>query len=133
MNLIVFMVLAILYLALIGITVGNMKVFDIKTKTIYLIIGLIINLLITAFIISITKININIDNAQAYNIIKKIDILIFTAVNSIITLPTIGKYLTNTKIEINTKEQISKKIIILLIIYILILILEVNYIKGLKV
>ena len=131
MNLIVFIVIAILYSVLIGLTFGNMKVFDIKTKTIYLVIGTIVNLTVTFIIVSISKINI--ENAQGYKFIKNIDILIFTAVNSIITLPTIGKYLNNTKMEISSKEKTSKKILLLFIIYFIILIFEINYLKGLKI
>lgn len=131
MNLIVFIVIAILYSILIGLTVGNMKVFDIKTKAIYLLIGTIINFIITFIIVSISKMSI--ENEQAYKIIKNIDILIFTAVNSIITLPTIGKYLNNTKMEISSKEKTSKKILLLFIIYFIILIFEINYFKGMEI
>lgn len=131
MNLIVFIVIAILYSILIGLTVGNMKVFDIKTKAIYLLIGTIINFIITFIIVSISKMSI--ENEQAYKIIKNIDILIFTAVNSIITLPTIGKYLNNTKMEISSKEITSKKMVLLLMVYFIILFFEINYLKGLKI
>ncbi len=131
MNLILFIVIFILYAVLIGITFGNMKVFDLKTKLIYLIIGIIVNLIITSIIVNISKINI--ENNQNYNIIKNIDILIFTAVNSIITIPTIGKYLNNEKIDILSKQEKTKKILILFAIYIIILIFEINYLKGLKV
>ena len=131
MNVIVFIVIFILYAVPIGITFGNMKVFDLKTKLIYLIIGIIVNLIITAIIVNISKINI--ENNKKYNIIKNIDILIFTAVNSIITIPTIGKYLNNTKMEILSKQKKAKKILILFVIYIITLIFEINYLKGLKI
>ena len=131
MNLIIFLIIAILYLVLFGITFGNMKVFDIKTKVIYLIIGIIINLIITFMIISLSKINIQ--NSEAYKYIKNIDTLIFTAVNSIITLPTIGRYINNIKMEIMSKEKLNTRMVILAIIYIIILVLEVKYIKGLEI
>ena len=131
MNVSVFIVIFILYAVLIGITFGNMKVFDLKTKLIYLIIGIIVNLIITVIIVNISKINI--ENNKNYNIIKNIDILIFTAVNSIITIPTIGKYLNNTKMEILSKQKKAKKILILFVIYIITLIFEINYLKGLKI
>lgn len=131
MNLIIFIVIFVLYAVLIALTFGNMKVFDVKTKLVYLIIGLLINFIATFIIVNISKINI--ENIKNYNFIKNIDILIFTAVNSIITLPTIGKYLNNTKMEILSKEKETKKILILFVIYIIILIFEINYLKGLKI
>lgn len=131
MNFIIFVVIFILYSILIGITFGNMKVFGLKTKLIYLTIGIIINLIITFIIVNVSKINI--ENNQNYNIIKNIDILIFTAINSIMTIPNIGKYLNNEKMEILNKQKVSRKIFILFIMYIIILIFEINYLKGLKI
>ena len=128
---IIFVVIFILYSILIGITFGNMKVFGLKTKLIYLTIGIIINLIITFIIVNVSKINI--ENNQNYNIIKNIDILIFTAINSIMTIPNIGKYLNNEKMEILNKQKVSRKIFILFIMYIIILIFEINYLKGLKI
>ena len=105
--------------------------FDLKTKLIFLLVGTIINLVVTFIIVNISKINI--ENQEAYAFIKNIDILIFGAVNSILTLPTIGRYINNTKMEISSKQKTNKKLIILFVIYIIALIIEINYLKGLKV
>ena len=131
MNFIIVLAIMILYGVLIGMTFGNMKSFDYKTKAIFLIIGVIVNFIITMIIVNI---GLNkIENAEVYKAIKYVDIFIFTAVNSIVLIPTIGKYLTNKKMEIIDERIFIRKIIATLILYVVILIFEVNYLKGLRI
>ncbi len=131
MNFIIFAVIFILYAVLIFTTCGNMKIFSLSSKIIYIILGIIINLIITIFIINIS-IN-NIENKEVYAFIKKIDIIIFTAVNGIVSMPTIIKNVNNYKMKIIEKEKMSKKIALTLIVYLIFIILEGSYIKGLSI
>lgn len=131
MKAIIFLIITILYLALIAITTSNMKVFDVKNKATFIIIGLIINFIATLIVINIA--NINVQNAQATSFIKNVDLCIFTAVNGIITMPTIAKYMNNYKMTIIEKNVFSRKILTIAIIFIIVLVIEVSYIKGLKI
>ena len=131
MKTIIFLIITILYLALIAITTSNMKVFEIKYKVVFIIIGLIINFIATLIVINIA--NISAKNAEATSFIKNVDLFIFTAVNGIITMPTIAKYMNNYNMKIIEKNVFSRKILTIAIIFIIVLVIEVSYIKGLKI
>ena len=131
MKTIIFLIITILYLALIAITTSNMKVFEIKNKVVFIIIGLIINFIATLIVINIA--NISAKNAEATSFIKNVDLFIFTAVNGIITMPTIAKYMNNYKMKIIEKNIFNRKILTIAITFIIVLVIEVSYIKGLKI
>ena len=131
MKIIIFLIITILYLALMAITISNMKLFDIKNKVVFIIIGFIINFIATLIVINIA--NISAKNAEATSFIKNVDLFIFTAVNGIITMPTIAIYMNNYKMKIIEKNVFSRKILTIAIIFIIVLVIEVSYIKGLKI
>ena len=131
MKTIIFLIITILYLALIAITTSNMKLFEIKNKVVLIIIGFIINFIATLIVINIA--NISAKTTEATSFIKNVDLLIFTAVNGIITMPTIAKYMNNYKMKIIEKNVFSRKILTIAIIFIIVLVIEVSYIKGLKI
>ena len=131
MKIIIFLIITILYLALIAITTSNMKVFEIKNKVVFIIIGFIINFIATLIVINIA--NLSAKNAEATSFIKNVDLFIFTAVNGIITMPTIAKYMNNYKMKIIEKNIFNRKILTIAIIFTIVLVIEVSYIKGLKI
>ena len=131
MKIIIFLIITILYLALMAITIPNMKLFEIKNKVVFIIIGFIINFIATLIVINIA--NISAKTTEATSFIKNVDLFIFTAVNGIITMPTIAKYMNNYKMKIIEKNVFSRKILTIAIIFIIVLVIEVSYIKGLKI
>ncbi len=131
MKIIIFLIITILYLALMAITISNMKLFDIKNKVVFIIIGFIINFIATLIVINIA--NISAKTTEATSFIKNVDLFIFTAVNGIITMPTIAKYMNNYKMKIIEKSVFSRKILTIAITFIIVLVIEVSYIKGLKI
>ena len=131
MKIIIFLIITILYLALMDITISNMKLFEIKNKVVFIIIGFIINFIATLIVINIA--NISAKTTEATSFIKNVDLFIFTAVNGIITMPTIAKYMNNYKMKIIEKNVFSRKILTIAIIFIIVLVIEVSYIKGLKI
>ena len=131
MKIIILLIITILYLALMAITISNMKLFEIKNKVAFIIIGFIINFIATLIVINIA--NISAKNAEATSFIKNVDLFIFTAVNGIITMPTIAKYMNNYKMKIIEKNVFSRKILTIAVIFIIVLVIEVSYIKGLKI
>ena len=131
MKTIIFLIITILYLGLIAITTSNMKVFEIKNKIVFIILGTIINFIATLIVINIA--NISVQNAQATSFIKNVDLFIFTAVNGIITMPNIAKYMNNYKMNLIEKQKFNKKVLTISIIFIIVLVIEVSYIKGLKI
>ena len=131
MKIIIFLIITILYLALMAITTSNMKVFEIKNKVVFIIIGFIINFIATLIVINIA--NISAKTTEATSFIKNVDLFIFTAVNGIITMPTIAKYMNNYKMKIIEKSVFSRKILTIAITFIIVLVIEVSYIKGLKI
>ena len=79
MKTIIFLIITILYLALIAITTSNMKVFEIKNKVVFIIIGFIINFIATLIVINIA--NISAKNTEATSFIKNVDL------NTMLTVP----------------------------------------------
>ena len=48
-------------------------------------------------------------------------------------MPTIAKYMNNYKMKIIEKNVFSRKILTIAIIFIIVLVIEASYIKGLKI
>ena len=101
-------------------------------KIIYVLIGIFIMYIITLIITQLTKGQIHYENAQMQKDVQNMIITIFTGVNSIIINPQIGKIIDEMNNEQIEKEVLKKRIIILLIIFIICVILESGYIKDIQ-
>lgn len=106
-------------------TLGSMEK---KKKVVYILIGTIFLYGVTWLIFPKSEIN-----SQKVEIQKQIQntiVIIFTGINGIIFMPQMGKLFDKIKEGEIKKEQVKKRIILLMLLFILIAILERGYMKD---
>lgn len=108
-------------------SLGNIE----RTKKIITIaIGIIAIYLITWFVFNISKQGIVYENEQIASSIGKVIISIFAGVNGLIIMPFIGKLLDKVNEDEIEKQVFSRKILIIVVIFLIILWLECGYMKD---
>ena len=94
---------------------------------------MIIIFIITNIVYSISKVNIQYPEQQMESTIQNMLVLVFTALNGLIVMPYIAKQLDKIHEKEIEKEKFTKKMLLLVIIFILCLILESGYLKDTQV
>ena len=130
--------MTIIYLVVIGIlivlffwTKNNIKSIEDTNFAIKMVIIVTIGVLIATLIIfGISKIGINYPNKQIYNEVKKVALMLFIPVNSLICLPQITKIFGDMEDKEVSAIKIKRKIIFLGILIIITFIFEINYLKD---
>ena len=108
-------------------SLGNIE----RTKKIITIaIGIIAIYLITCFVFNVSKQGIVYENEQIASSIGKVIISIFAGVNGLIIMPFIGKLLDKVNEDKIEKQVFSRKILIIVVIFLIILWLECGYMKD---
>ena len=130
MNIIIYIITAVLFAVLLFWTWNNEKNFETSSeKIIFMIIGLIALGIITFIIFNISKSGIEYPNNEILNEVRKIALLIFIPINGYLSLP----HIANLKYEIDEgidDEKTKRKIIILGIVIIVAIIIEIAYLKD---
>ncbi len=85
---------------------------------------------LTSILCMIGAENLDVKSEDALKDITSVMKAIFTPVNSIIVLATLGNVFSKVKDKVIDTNQAGKRIIILLIIFIIILVFETSYIGG---
>lgn len=99
-------------------------------KVITIAIGIIAIYLITWLVFNISKQGIIYENEQIASSIGKVIIAIFAGVNGLIIMPFIGKLLDKVNEDEIEKQVFSRKILIIVVIFLIILWLECGYMKD---
>lgn len=110
----------------------NLYNYDKSNKIRIIVVGYIITFILTLVLCNISKSGIN-TNSNNLTIINNTSILLFSPINAIIAIPYICNLLNKYKKDIITKTQLQTKTIIFCIILLIILLLEVGYIKEFEV
>lgn len=131
MNVIIYIVIAVLFGVLIAWTWNNSKSFQANNKKItFILVGLAILFIITFIIFSISGIGISYPNNEIMKQVRKIAILIFMPVNGFLSLP----HIANIKAEVEKgnyeQEKLKRKIIIFGIVWLILIIFEIIYLKD---
>ena len=129
---VILIIIAILFLVLLGWSWNSLGNIDKKEKIKYIIIGLVLTYLLTFIIYAISKIGIQYDNKEAMKMIRTIFVLLFAIVNGYILLPYSFKKIEKIKNEEIEEEKFKRSIIILLIIIVMLLIFESIYLGNLQ-
>ena len=127
---IIVIVAIIIYAILITWCWHNLGRIENSKKIIYILVGMIIIFIITNIVYSISKVNIQYPEQQMESTIQNMLVLVFTALNGLIVMPYIAKQLDRIREKEIEKEKFTKKMILLLIVFILCLILESGYLKD---
>lgn len=99
-------------------------------KIITIAIGIIAIYLITWLVFNISKQGIIYENEQIVSSIGKVIIAIFAGVNGLIIMPFIGKLLDKANEDEIEKQVFLRKILIIVVIFLIILWLECGYMKD---
>ena len=99
-------------------------------KIITIAIGIIAIYLITWLVFNISKQGIIYENEQIASSIGKVIIAIFAGVNGLIIMPFIGKLLDKANEDEIEKQVFLRKILIIVVIFLIILWLECGYMKD---
>ena len=129
---VILIIIAILFLVLLGWSWNSLGCIDKKEKIKYIIIGLVLTYLLTFIIYAISKIGIQYDNKEAMKMIRTVFVLLFAIVNGYILLPYSFKKIEKIKNEEIEEEKLKRSIIILLIIIVILLIFESIYLGNLQ-
>lgn len=110
----------------------NLYNYDKSNKIRIIVVGYIITFILTLVLCNISKSGIN-TNSNNLTIVNNTSILLFSPINAIIAIPYVCNLLNKYKKDTITKTQLQTKIIIFCIILLIILLLEVGYIKEFEV
>ncbi len=120
----------VIYFVLIAWTWQSLGFIEKQKKVGIILIGIFLTYIITLIVFQIAKSDITYPNANVQNSIKNMLVAIFTGINGVIIMPQIGKILDKINEDEIEKEQLTKRVIILLIIFIICLIFESGYMKN---
>lgn len=129
---IILIIIAVLFLVLIGWCWNSLGSIEKQDKIKYIIVGLILTYIMTIIIYSISKIGIQYESKETMKMIRAIFQLLFTIVNGYMLLPYTFKKIEQIKNNTIKEEKIKKSIIILLIIIVLIFIFESMYLGNMQ-
>ena len=127
---IIILVAIVIYAILITWIWKSLGYIEKSKKILYIAVGLLIMYIITLIIFNISKNGITYQNIESEKIVRNVLVLIFTSLNGMITLPYIGRLLNKVNEDEITKKAFSKKVLILIIVFIVCLIFECDYLKD---
>ena len=122
----------IIYLIVLAWTWHNLSGIEHGKKIIYTIVGLVIMYIVTMITFNISKTGINYDNPQMEKDIGNILILIFTGLNSLVVLPYMAKLLSRINDEEIEKNQVGKRIMVIVVVLLICLMMESGYLKDIQ-
>lgn len=121
-----------LFIVVLGFTWYRLEAFERTEKLIICVAGILLSWGLTAILFSMSSSGINYTDPTIEQEISKILILVFTPINGLIYMPYIGKIISQVKFDEITKEEATKKILVLLIIMIVIFIIEIRYLENIQ-
>lgn len=127
---IIVIIAIVIYAILVTWCWHNLGRIEKSKKIIYIIIGMIIIFIITNIVYSISKADVSYPEEQIEGTVRNTLLLVFTALNGLIVMPYIAKQLDRIREKEIEKEKFTKKMVLLLIVFILCLILESGYLKD---
>lgn len=99
-------------------------------KIIFIIVGLLIIYLITLLIYNFSNANVIYPSEEIQKTVKNTLLIIFTGLNSLIFLPFIANLFDKILEEEIEKDQAKKRIVIILMIFVVCIFLEKGYLKN---
>lgn len=120
----------IVYFIVIAWTWQSLGFIEKAKKVAIILIGMAIMYGITFMVFQMTKGGITYPNGEIQNKVQNILVSIFAGINGIIVMPQIGKILDKINEDEMEKEQFIKRIVLLVIIFMICLIFESGYMKD---
>ena len=131
MNILIYFIIAVLFVVLIFWTWNNTKDFEeTSERVIFIVVGIIVTSIVTLIYFAISKVGITYPKVEMVKQVRKMVVLLFTPINGFLSLPHIASLKMKIKLKAEDEEKLKKKIIILGIIFIVVTIVEINYMKD---
>ena len=127
---IIILVSIIIFVILVTWCWHNLGKLEKNKKIVYIIIGLVLNWIITSIVFEISKNNIYYQNNEIKNTVANMLIMIFTGLNGLIIMPYIAKQIDRKNEKEIDNQEFRKKIIIFTVIFLLCLIFECGYLSD---
>ncbi len=122
-----------IYLIAILMISTNIYEFQKEQKRNFIIIGIFAILIFTWIIVTFSSHGIQVSEGNFLKTAKMVSILLFAPINTIFVLPYLGNVLNKYKQERIKEEQVRKRLLILAVALLLVIIIEVNYIKTFEI
>lgn len=122
----------ILFFVMIGWTWNNLADIEKPKKIAYIIISVLVTYLITLIIFNISKSGVEYQNPNMISTVQNMITAVFTAVNGFIIIQYLGRIFGQIDANQIDKDIASKKIIIILVIFVACLIFECSYMKDIQ-
>lgn len=126
----IIIVITAIYAVSVAWTWHNLGTINKSKKIAVIIIGNIIMYIVTRIVFNISKSGIYYNNTDLQTIVRNTMVSIFTGINGIIVVPQISKILEKIEEDEIDKNSAKKRFAIILIIFILCIFLECEYIKD---
>ena len=126
----IFIIAIIVYLILITWTWHSLGNIENKRKIIFVIIGLVVMYIITFITFQISKSGVSYQNIKMQNDIRNVLLVIFVGINGIIVMTQVARILDKINEDEIEKNIVKRKLIILVIIFIICLIFENGYMRD---
>lgn len=131
--LLIFIISIIIYVIAAFMIYYNLYNYDKPGKIKLIALGFIVTFILTTIICYISSSGINTGNANYLGVARNTAILLFAPINAIISLPYIGSILNKYREKRINEKQLKKRLLIFLIALIIILIIEISYIKDFQI
>ncbi|MBO4292962.1 MAG: hypothetical protein J5881_01025 [Clostridia bacterium] len=131
MPVIVTLVIA-MFLILLSWTWHNMGEVESKTKIGTIVFSLIVVLCVTLVLFNISKNGVNYNSEESMNYVRNVLVLVFTIINGLIIIPPFAKTIGRVHNKEVSKEQATRHMGFLIIIFVIALIIECSYLKSVQ-
>ena len=112
MNILIYFIIAVLFVVLIFWTWNNTKDFEETSKRVFfIVVGIVIVAVITLIYFTISKISITYPKVEMVNQVRKMVVLLFTPINGYLSLPHIASLKIQIKLKTEENSKLKKKII----------------------
>ena len=127
---IIWLITIVLFLVSLGCIWHNLGTIDKKIKIIFILIGFAIMFFITLIVCNISSNGVSYKIPEMKNDVSKMLILVFTPLNALFTIPWIAKIISRINDNDIEKNQVIKRVVATIIVFIIVLIIECSYLKN---
>lgn len=133
MNILIYFIIAVLFVVLILWTWNNTRDFEeTSERIIFIVVGIILTVVVTLIYFTISKIGITYPKAEMVKMVREMVVLLFAPINGFLSLPHVASLKMKIKFKTEDDAMLKRKIKILGIVFIVATIFEILYMKDLQ-
>lgn len=128
----IIIVVIALFFVLVGYTWYRLEAYEGMERVIFCVAGILVCWGITSMLFSISSKGMSYISQDVEQEISKILVMVFTPINGIALMPTVAKIASKLKFDEIEKNTAIKHFVILGVIFVVIAIIEVMYLKNIQ-